>query len=89
MAVVGITGARLGVEDARRGTVSPAKPTPEAKRKKATHRTENGLPLHSLETLDRRARHPLPQHLPDHFRSERAHRATAHPAHQPNAGPET
>ena len=29
----------------------PVKPTPEAKRKKATHRTENGLPLHSLETL--------------------------------------
>ena len=31
--------------------MAPAKPTPEAKRKKATHRTENGLPLHSHETL--------------------------------------
>jgi transposase len=34
-----------------RNPVAPAKPTPEAKRKKAQRRTEDGLPLHSLDTL--------------------------------------
>ncbi|MFQ5567510.1 MAG: IS1634 family transposase [Paracoccaceae bacterium] len=34
-----------------RDPVAPAAPTPEAKRKKARRRTEDGLPLHSFETL--------------------------------------
>lgn len=34
-----------------RDPVAPAKPTPEAKRKKALRRTEDGLPLHSFATL--------------------------------------
>ncbi len=49
-----------------RDPVALARPTPEAKRKKATRRTEDGLPLHSLDTLI----------------AELAHRATAHPAHR-------
>jgi transposase len=34
-----------------RDPVAPAKPTPQAKRKKARRRTEDGLPLHSFATL--------------------------------------
>jgi hypothetical protein len=34
-----------------RDPVAPARPTPAAKRKKARRRTEDGLPLHSLDTL--------------------------------------
>jgi ribosome-associated translation inhibitor RaiA len=34
-----------------RDPVAPAEPSPEAKRKKARRRTEDGLPLHSLDTL--------------------------------------
>ena len=41
------------LEQARktRDPVAPAKPTPQAKRKKALRRTEDGLALHSFETL--------------------------------------
>ena len=41
----------LARERKTRDPVAPARPTPEAKRKKATRRTEDGLPLHSLDTL--------------------------------------
>ena len=34
-----------------RNPIAPAKPTPEAKPKKAQRRTEDGLPLHSLDAL--------------------------------------
>ena len=34
-----------------RDPVAPAKPTPEAKRKKALRCTEDGLPVHSFDTL--------------------------------------
>ena len=35
----------------RRDPILPAKPSESAKRKKATHRTADGLPVHSFETL--------------------------------------
>jgi hypothetical protein len=41
----------LEQERKTRHPVAPAKPTPEAKRKKAQRRTNDGLALHSLETL--------------------------------------
>ncbi len=41
----------LAQERKTRDPVAPAKPSPAAKRKKATRRTEDGLPLHSFETL--------------------------------------
>ena len=51
----------LEAERARRDPVLPAQPSDSAKRKKAKRLTEDGLPLHSLETLlaamGTRARH--------------------------------
>ncbi|MGH6894949.1 MAG: IS1634 family transposase [Geminicoccaceae bacterium] len=41
----------LEPERQTRDPVAPATPTPHAKRKKATRRTEDGLPLHSFDTL--------------------------------------
>lgn len=41
----------LEQERQARDPVAPAKPTPHARRKKATRRTDEGLPLHSLDTL--------------------------------------
>jgi len=35
----------------RRDPISPAKPSESVKQKKATHQTEDGLPIHSFETL--------------------------------------
>ena len=34
-----------------RDPILPVKPSESVKQKKATHRTENGLPVHSFETL--------------------------------------
>jgi hypothetical protein len=42
---------QLENERKRRDPVVPAKPTESAKRKKATHMTPDGLPVHSFETL--------------------------------------
>lgn len=42
---------RLEEERKRRDPILPAKPSESAKRKKATHRTEDGFPVHSFETL--------------------------------------
>jgi Transposase DDE domain len=41
----------LEQERSTRDPVAPATPTPHARRKKATRRTGDGLPLHSLDTL--------------------------------------
>ncbi len=42
---------QLDSERKRRDPILPAKPTESAKRKKATHMTLDGLPVHSFETL--------------------------------------
>jgi transposase len=42
---------QLESERKRRDPILPAKPTESAKRKKATHMTPDGLPVHSFETL--------------------------------------
>jgi len=42
---------QLESERKRRDPILPAKPTEAAKRKKATHMTPDGLPVHSFETL--------------------------------------
>lgn len=42
---------QLESERKRRDPILPAKPSEAAKRKKATHMTPDGLPVHSLETL--------------------------------------
>lgn len=42
---------KLEEERKRRDPILPAKPSESAKRKKATHRTEDGFPVHSFETL--------------------------------------
>jgi hypothetical protein len=41
----------LEQERQARDPIAPATPTPHARRKKATRRTDEGLPLHSLDTL--------------------------------------
>jgi hypothetical protein len=42
---------RAGAEAERRSIVAPARRSPRARRKAQTKRTEDGLPVHSLETL--------------------------------------
>jgi hypothetical protein len=41
----------LPEERKRRDPILPAKPSESVKQKKATHQTEDGLPVHSFETL--------------------------------------
>ena len=61
----------LEAERARRDPVLAAQPSASAKRKKGRGRTEEGLPLHSLET---RARHRC--HLPSEPEGPRVQRLT-------------
>ena len=42
---------QLPEERKRRDPILPAKPSESAKRKRATHQTADGLPVHSFETL--------------------------------------
>ena len=68
----------LEAERARRDPVVAAQPSASAKRKKGRGRTEEGLPLHSLETLmahlGTRARHQC--HLPSEPDGPRVQRLT-------------
>ena len=68
----------LEVDRTRRGPVLAAQPSDSAKRKKGKRLTEDGLPLHSLETLmahlGTRARHQC--HLPSEPDGPRVQRMT-------------
>jgi len=51
LAPILFTDEQLPEDRKRRDPVLPAKPSESAKRKKAMHQTEEGLPVHSFETL--------------------------------------
>jgi len=51
LAPILFTDEQLPEDRKHRDPILPAKPSESAKRKKATHQTEDGLPVHSFETL--------------------------------------